>query len=431
MKNVKMKYGAGTIDVFVPEENLAGVLEKDIPVSGMTEEAVVRAALDRPIGSPRLSEILKPGQTVAVAVSDVTRLWHRPFAYLPILIAELNAAGIRDRDIKFLGAIGLHRMQTQEEHARILGPELAKRFRITDHDAKDANNLTFLGTTKLGTPVWINKTAMDCDHIFLTGCCTYHPFFGWAGGKKSLLPGIAGFDTVQHNHGMLLSEEIGKGQRPEVRCGNIIKNLVHEDAQEATEMVQPSFIFNVIMGYDGRIAHAVAGHWWKAHDEGCRIVERLYGVPIMELADLTIASQGGYPKDIEFYQTGKSIFNAQDSVKPGGTLIVLSECREGLGPEEASKIILDFSTTEERERDVRKLFSVPKYVCWDICATADKFDLIIVSSIDKNLLSMTKVRIFKTLPEALATVYSERGKSLRTYLIPQGSSVLPISKYAK
>jgi lactate racemase len=426
MKTLKMKYGSGTIDVSVPEENLAGIIEKDIPTHGTTEESIVRNALDHPIESPRLRDLLKPGQTVAVVVSDITRLWQRPFTYLPMLVAELTAAGIRDKDIKFIGAIGLHRTQTAEEHAKILGPALAGRFRITDHDAKDSRNLTFIGTTRFNTPVWINKTAMDCDHMLLTGCCTYHPFFGWAGGKKSMLPGIAGFETVQRNHGMLLSEEIGKGQRPAVRCGNIAGNIVHEDAEEATEMVQPSFILNVVIGYDGKIAHAVAGHWHIAHEEACRLVERLYGVPIGELADLTIASQGGYPKDIEFYQTGKSIFNAQDSVKPGGTLIVLSECREGLGPEDARKIILDFSSTEERERDVRKLFSVPKYVCWDICAAADKYDLIVVSSIDKSLLSKTNVRVFKTLSEAIETVYSERGEALRTYLIPQGSSVLPI-----
>ncbi len=423
---VKMKYGTRTIEVSVPAENLLGVIEKDPPPRGDGEEEAVRKALASPVGSPGLKGILKRGQTVAVIVSDVTRLWHRPFAYLPLLVEEIEAAGVREQDIRFIVALGLHRRQTAEEHAKILGPALAGRFRIEDHDARDEGNLVSLGKTSFGTPVSVNKTAMDCDHMVVTGCCTYHPFFGWGGGKKSVLPGIAGFESVQANHRWVLSERVGGGQRPEARNGNVKDNPVHLDAVEACRMVDPSFMLNVIMGYDGRIARAVAGHWEKAHDRACGIVEEMYGVRIPELADLTIASQGGFPKDIEFYQTGKAVYNAQDSVKPGGTLIVLSECSEGLGPEDARRIFLDFETTEERERDVRSLFSVPKYVCWYICAAADKYDLIVVSAIDKALLRKTSIRVARTLDEALGMAYAKKGRSLSTYVIPLGSSVLPI-----
>ena len=225
---------------------------------------------------------------------------------------------------------------------------------------------------------------------------------------------------------MVMAGEVGKGQRPECRNGNVAGNPAHEDAVAAAEMVRPSFLFNVVMGYDGKIARAVAGHWRTAHEAACKMVGEIYGVPIRELADLTIASQGGYPKDIEFYQTGKAIYNGLDSVKPGGTLIVLSECREGLGADEVKRIIMDLDTMEAREKDVRALFTVPKYVCWYICASAEKYDIILVSSIDPSLLKKTKIRVVGTVGEALSLAAARKGGSRRTYLMPHGSSVLPI-----
>jgi nickel-dependent lactate racemase len=297
---------------------------------------------------------------------------------------------------------------------------------MVDHDCQDEANLRSLGVTSRGTPVQINRLAMECDHMLLTGCCTYHPFVGWAGGKKSLVPGIAGFDTIQHNHRLVMGEELGKGQRPEVRNGNFKDNPVHEDMLEAAAMVEPSFMFNVVMGYNGKIAHAVAGHYIKAHDRACDIVADLYGVGISELADLTIASQGGYPKDIEFYQTGKAIYHGVDSLKPGGTLVVLSECSEGLGPEHACLVFEELENMEQREKEVRSLFSVPKYVSCYICEAAEKFDVIAVTSLDPQALSKTNIRAVGTVEEALELVYSEKGRGLRTYLMPLGSTVLPI-----
>ncbi len=426
MKTVKMKYGKGMVDVSVPDENFVGIIEKEVPEVTKTEEEIILESLANPIGRPQLKEMVKPGQTVAIVVSDITRLWQRMYVYLPYIVKELNEAGIKDEDIRFIGATGFHRQMTEEEHAKLLGEELAQRFKMFDHDCQDKENLTRLGTTKAGTPVYINKLAMDSDHIIITGCCTYHPFVGWGGGKKSILPGIAGFDTIQHNHFMCLTEEVGGGQRDVVRNANFDGNPVHEDMMDTASFVNPSFMFNVIMGYDGKIAHAIAGHYEEAHDHGCKIVEEMWGVPIPELGDLVIASQGGFPKDIEFYQTGKAIYHAQDAIKHGGTMIVLSDCPEGLGPEHAKDIFLGHETTVEREKDVRSLFSVPKYVSYYICEASDKYDIIVVSSLDPKMLEKTRIRVVKTVEEALELTYKEKGKDLKTYLMPLGSSVLPI-----
>ena len=151
-----------------------------------------------------------------------------------------------------------------------------------------------MGTTSRGTPVIINRIAAEADRLVLTGCCTYHPWVGWGGGKKSILPGISSIESIQKNHLMTMDEH-GR-QRPEVASGNIKDNPIHLDMLEVASIVKPAFMFNVIMGHDGKIARAVCGDTIAAHDVGRGIVDELYEVPIKELADITISSQGGYPE---------------------------------------------------------------------------------------------------------------------------------------
>jgi nickel-dependent lactate racemase len=257
----------------------------------------------------------------------------------------------------------------------------------------------------------------------LTGCCTFHPWVGWGGGKKSILPGISSIESIQKNHLMILDEN---GQQlPEVRSGNIKDNPIHLDMLEVAAVVKPAFIFNVIMGYDGMIAHAVCGDCVNAHEAGCRIVEDLYAVPINELADITISSQGGYPKDIDVCQTGKAIYHTRHATKPGGTMIILSDCSEGIGPPDANTIFLGCETNAQREREVRNLFTVPKYVSYFMCTAAETWNIIIVGSVDPSLLAKTAFRTAKTVEEALKTAFEKGGRKQKIYLMPQGSSALP------
>lgn len=421
-KTIKMKLGTGYVDVSVPEENLLGIILKDVPASA-PEEKVIQDALANPIGTPRLRDVVKPGETVCIVVSDITRAWQRMWVFLPFIVKELNDAGIKDENIQFLSAIGYHRAHTPEEQEKMMGPDLFRRFKMLDHDCLDKESLVNIGVTSRGTPVTINKAAATADRLVLTGCCTYHPWVGWGGGKKSLLPGIAAFESIQRNHPLTM-DETGK-QHHAVRSGNIKDNPIHQDMLEFGLKVNPSFIFNVIMGYDGKIARAVCGDLVAAHEAGCRIVDDLYAVPIHELADITISSQGGYPKDIDVCQTGKAIYHTQEATKPGGTMIILSDCSEGLGPPDANSIFLGCSTNAEREKEVRNLFTVPKYVSYYMCTAAEKWNIIIVGKGDPSLLAKTSFKTAKTVDEALEMAFNRGGRDQKIYLMPQGSSALP------
>ena len=425
MNTILLKYGKEIVDAPLPLEQIYGVITSNASNHHKTEETVILEALENPIESPQLRKIVKPGQRVCIVISDVTRAWQRMDVYLPYLVNELHNGGISDENIIFISAVGSHRKQTVEEHQRLLGEALKDRFKVIDHDCFDEGNLTHLGYTTFGTPVKINKLAMDCDHIILTGAIVFHLLAGWGGGKKSILPGIAGYETIMANHAMSLHAEIGKGSNPEIRSGKIIDNTIHADMLEAAGLVKPSFLFNVIMDSQGRISHAVAGNYAKAHATGCQIVDAMDGIPIQGKADMVIASAGGYPKDINFYQTIKTVINAKEAVEEDGVIIILSECSEGIGNAEIQEIIQNYPTLLDREQAIRSNYSIAKYIGYYAAEVAAKHTFILVSSLPPETLAMADIKIVKTLKEALELAYSIKGSQLKTYLMPHGANTLP------
>ncbi|MCC5909964.1 MAG: nickel-dependent lactate racemase [Clostridiaceae bacterium] len=425
METLQMKYGKGVVDVSLHKENLLDIIKNNAIDTSKNEEEIILDALKNPIHSDRLQKIVNQGESICIVISDITRAWQKMSTYLPYLVEELNNAGIRDEDIHFLASTGSHRKHTIEEHRVLLGDKLADRFTVIDHDCRDQQNVVYVGTTSYGTAVHVNKQAMECDHILITGGIVFHLLAGWGGGKKSILPGICSYETIMSNHALSLNPELGEGSNPLVRSGNVVNNPLYNDMLEAAEFVKPSFLFNVIMGPNGKIAAAVAGDYIKAHEAGCKIVDDLDGVSITEKADLVIASAGGYPKDMNLYQAAKTLINAKEAVKPGGTIIILSECNEGFGNDEVQQIIQDYDTMLERETALRKDFSIAKYIGYFISEAAANFHLIFVSSMEEHLVKRANIKVVNTIEEALAMTYGEKGNNLKTFLMPYGANTLP------
>lgn len=426
MKKIELKYGDSVMSAEIEEKSVLQVIESSSISVSKQEDELIQEALEHPIGSARLKELVHAGETVCVVIPDSTRLWQKSDKYLWRIVEELHAGGVKDEDITFISALGTHRKQTKQEHRQLLGEALADRFEVIDHDCFDKEQLVYLGTTTYDTPIYINKTALACDHIVLTGGIVYHFLVGWSGGKKSILPGIASYETVMANHALSLSTTFGKGANPDVRSGNIISNPVHDDMLQAASFVRPTFLFNVITGSNGDIVGAVAGNYIAAHAVGRDMVDKMDGVAIDEKADLVIATAGGYPKDINLYQSIKTVINAREAATPGGTIIILSECREGLGGNaEVQDMILNYNTVLEREKALRADYSISKYVGYYFCETAAKFDLILVSDIDPNLLSKANITVVKTLEEALSETYKKKGTNLKTHLMPHAANTLP------
>lgn len=426
MKEFELKHGKGTVKFSINEKDIIGVIDNNPSASSKTEEQVIKEALENPISSPKLKEIVNVGEKICIVIPDVTRLWQKPAVYLLLIVDELLHSGVVAEDILFISATGSHRKQTEGEYKQLLGDKLYGKFNIIDHDCNDKDNLIYIGKTSFGTPVTINKKALECDHIIITGGIVYHFLVGWSGGKKSILPGISSYETIMANHGLSLNENLGDGTRSEVKCGNIINNPIHLDMEEATALVAPSFMFNVIMDSHGNISAAVAGNYIKAHEQGRKYVDESDSVNIKEKADLVIATAGGYPKDINFYQSSKLFMNSIEAVKEGGTIIALTECSEGLGGnDEVRSMLADYDTLIKREVALRKEYSISKHVGYLACEIARKFNLILVSNLDPKFVENTGIKLVRTIDEAINLAYKEKGGNLKTYIMPHGANTFP------
>lgn len=424
MKVTKMKYGTGEVNIRINEINLLGFIQSKGIENKKSEEGIILEALDNPIESKKLRQLVKSGETVCIILSDITRAWQKPHIYLPYIIMELNESGIKDKDITFICATGSHRRQNEKEHKILLGEMLAKRFEVIDHDCRNIQNLMNIGTTSYGTPVTINKTALQCDHIILTGAIVFHDLVGWGGGKKSILPGIAAYESIMANHKLALNPNLGEGTNLLVRCGNVVNNPVHLDMLEAAAFVKPTFLFNVIIDENGNIAKAVAGDYVKAHEAGQQMVDEADSAYIKEQADIVIVSTGGYPKDIDFYQASKALINAKGAVKKDGAIILLAECIEGFGGDEVQQILEEFSDNHSREKALREKFSIAKYTGYLIAEIAEHFNVILVSSLNPKLLRNANIKVEIDVNEALTTALKQKGMAAKIYLIPNGANTL-------
>ena len=362
MPTFSLPFGKGTETITLPEEHLLYDLRGRETQAVADEEAAVQAALEHPIGSAPLSEIVQAGDTVTIVVSDVTRLVHTD-RMLPVIVGELNRIGVADEQITVLIAPGTHRAHTQAEDELVCGKDMVRRLRIVQHDCHDAAQLTCVGRTSYGNDIYINTAAVQADKLILTGAVSFHPMAGYGGGRKAVVPGIAGFDTIMRNHALALAETPGAGCNPACDAGLLAGNPFHEDMQEACALVAPDFLVNTVFTTDGDLYEVVAGHWLEAWKKGCHDLLSIGSVPITERADVTIASAGGYPKDMNLYQSIKAHMNAAFATKPGGIMIFTLDCPDIQEP----AIFTDWffrSDLDQCEADLRDYFLMPGFVAF-------------------------------------------------------------------
>lgn len=423
-----LRYSDYEFSVPLPERYIVEELRPNtVNLPQMSPADHIRYALEHPIGAGKLEEVIHPGETVCVIIPDTTRKWQSPAIYLPILLERLGRCGVRDEDILLLSATGTHRCQTEEEKIALVSEEVYRRVKVEDHVCTDQNNLTYLGDTSRGTPVWLNAHAMACDKIILTGGVVYHFLAGYGGGRKYILPGIAGRETIMRNHNLALNAGFGSGSNPQVRSANLsASNPFHMDLMEAAAMAKPCYLLNVVVDDQHQIIRAFAGDYIQAHEAACQLVDAIDGVPVKQKTPLVLASAGGYPKDINLYQTSKTLCNALEMAAPKGTIVLLSQCREWFGDLDCERQICQFTNMLDREQHLREHFSIGAYVGFLFCESAEKYNLILVTDIPKEKFANTKIHIADSLEEALAIARSLTGTlSLPTALLPYGANTLP------
>jgi len=362
VKKYQLPYGNGFQEVALPEEKVLYDIHGNQADVQEDIAAATLAAVRDPIASQPLQKVVRKGDKVAVIVSDVTRLV-RTAEFLPVVISEINAAGVPDEDITIVVATGTHRAHTHDEDIAVCGKDIVKRIKIHQHDSRNNEELSDLGVTSFGTPILIDSYVAEADKVIITGAVSLHPMAGFGGGRKAVMPGVSGHATIMHNHAIALAPKVGDGCNPLCETGLLEGNPLHEDMVEVTKKLDPAFLVNMVFTPEGKLHEVVAGHWYKAWDKGCKDLVAMAGVPIKELADVVFASAGGSPKDMNLYQSCKAHMNAVFAVKKGGIMILTLECPDIKEP----AIFTDwFSKSDvlQFEKDVRADFSIPAFVAF-------------------------------------------------------------------
>jgi nickel-dependent lactate racemase len=361
--------------------------------------------------------LVRPGERIAIVVNDITRLVHSDL-FLPVLVDELNHAGILDKDIFIVFALGLHRPQTPEEQRLIVGEEIARRIALYDHDCNDRENLVHIGRTSRGNEVWVNRRVREADRVILTGEIIYHLVAGYSGGRKSLVPGVAGAETVTFNHKLIFD--------PRCKCGNLEDNPAHEDLLEACQLFGPDFLLNVVLNPIGELVRVVSGHYQQAHRAGCETVDQMFRVPIAESYDLVIASAGGFPLDIDLRQAHKGMENAANAVRPGGTLIYFAECLDGSGSRAFEQFTEPFRSSAKMEQELRQVFAVGPHKAYWMARLGERVRIFLVSTLPDGFARNCHVIPASDPQAVLDAALAEAGASARVATVPYAGFTLPV-----
>ena len=414
-------YGNGTIPLTVKARSI-DVIEAVTPepISDL-QEAFRRAVEECAIGSAPLKEVVSAQDEVTVIISDITRAYMHQERICPLLLDYLHGVcGVPYENIVYLVAVGTHRMQTEEEFARIASPYVKELVRIVNHDCD--GELVRVGVTSRGTEVDVNPLVVG-RKVILLGGTVHHFFAGYGGGRKSILPGVAGRSTIMQNHAHAIDP---MAAQPNPLCGLGVTafNPVHEDMAEAATLVNPAFAINMIADGQGRHLALPSGHWLQSWQESCALVDKFNGVEIPQRADAVVVCAGGFPKDINLYQSCKSLINGFQAVKPGGKIIFISECREGGGPAEFfgwSKYLPDNTL----DSALRANFTVAGYIFYACVSIADNAEVHVLSALDPADLTAMHMHPHASAEEIASLL--DFGDQ-HVIVMPRGANTVPMEK---
>ena len=412
---MKLELGIGqrTQSVEIPDQNLTDVLTPNPMKYERMGEEEVRYALEHPIGSKKLREIVKPDEKIVLVTSDVSRPMPT-YTVMPALLDELYAAGVKKEDITLVFALGSHRKQTEEEKRHLAGERAWNEIRCIDGDADDVVNM---GVTSRGTPVDIVRIVAEADRRICLGNIEYHYFAGYSGGAKAIMPGCSTWNAIQANHSMMV--------RDESHAGNIATNPVRQDIEEACSMVGVDFILNVVLNEHKKIVKAVAGDVTEAHRVGCEYLDHLYAKKIKKQADIVIVSQGGAPKDLNLYQTQKALDNAKHAVREGGIIILVGSCKEGLGNPVFDEWFREASRPQDIIDRLNRGFKLGGHKAAAVAQVMNRASIYMVSDMGPEFVRSIFMTPYATVQEAYDAAEKKLGGNADVIVMPYGGSTLP------
>jgi len=417
---VRLDHGRRGLDVTLPPDLQPLVLKRPGAPALGDESGAVEQACARPVGTPPLGELARGRRTAVVVISDRTR----PVPYrvvLPPVLAALETAGI-DRDrVEILVGTGLHRPSTADELTEMVGPDVVTRYRIRNHDARDAGQHRALGRTAAGTEVLIDRGYLDAELKIVTGFVEPHIMAGYSGGAKGVATGVAATATIRRTHGPAMLES-------HVGPGIVEGNPFRADLLEIASLAGADFLVNVSIDRARRLTGVFAGDLERAHEAAMAAVERQVCVDVDAPVDVVITSAGGHPLDLTFYQAIKGPVAALNLVRRGGTVILAAEMAEGLGSADFRRVLDRLRAGEDAMTLLEStgFFSIDQWMVQHLDQVLRKVSLVVVSAaLEPDALRGLPLARAESVESALAAALARHGPRARVAVIPEGPYVLP------
>jgi nickel-dependent lactate racemase len=417
--DVRLDYGRTGLDVHLPDDADVSILEPSKGVPLPDPAGAVAAALRAPIGTAPLAELARGRRDAVVVISDKTR----PVPYgivLPPLLATLEAAGIARERIELLVATGLHRANTADELAMMTSPAIVARYRIRNHDARDAAAHVHLGRTARGTELWIDRGLLAADLRIVTGLIEPHLMAGFSGGRKAVAPGCAGVDTMRSLHGAAMLESA-------LGPGIIDGNPFHDELVGIARRVGVHFLCDVAIDRRRQLTGVFAGDLERAHAAGVAFVEAHVRADLDRPADVVVASAGGFPLDETYYQSIKGMVAALNIVRRGGTIILAAALNEGIGSAEFRGLLADARSPDEVMARIATpgFFTIDQWMVQHLCQVRRKAEVILVSDgLAADAAAGLLVEHAPTVEAALARCLPRYAPRPHVAVLPQGPYVL-------
>ena len=414
-------YGKGDLTLKVPEKNYIGTLVPTYQPGVDDETAEIIRALKHPIGTPSLSDIIaaKENKRTVVVVNDGTRptATHK---LLPPLMEDLERSGIRDDDITLLVATGTHRDVRNDEFELLYGKDISNRYRIINHHCEDLDGMVNLGTTSQGIPIIINRLFHESDIKILTGSIHPHQGAGFSGGRKSILPGLTSLETLKLHHSY-------KFRSPEPAMGWLEGNPFHLAAMEAAKAAAPDFILNLVQNQNKEITHAVAGDLETAWLAGVEASKAIFETETPKDVDIVITIPGGYPRDVNLYQSQKSMAAAELVAKQDGTIILPIECPDGIGSELFYEWMATASCLEDvTERFIQEGYSIGTSKAWMYSRCLLKAEVIVISDcLDEETLNKMFTTKAPDIDTAIEMALETQGMDAKILVMRNAADMIP------
>lgn len=375
----------------------------------------IQRALKNPIGSAKLSDIAKGKTTAAIAISDFSRATPDR-VILPGILRELSKAGVKDRNVAIVIGAALHRPMTREEVKRKVGASVLGRVKVIQHDPD--RRLKLVGVSGFGNQIWVNRTMAEADVKVATGDIVPHPYAGFSAGGKSVLPGVAGRETIVTNH--LQVRRFGPAM------GKLDGNPIRQEIDEATRMLPLDFVVNTVMNGKGDLVRAFAGDPLQAHREGTVLCKAIYSTKVPKMPDLLLVS--AYPYDDDFYYATKALENASPIVKNGATIVLSSPCYRGWGAEDLRYFLRKKSGDDILESIDQnpKRNLVAALVAYQTALIRERATVILHSNgLDKDQAERMQMRHSSNLQRSLNKVMEGIGPEAQVVLLPHAAVSMP------